>query len=433
MTSFLVLRRRRIVVIAFLLSAVAVLFFPEASQAAMILAEDGDDGGGSDGFNDDYLPIFRWADASTDMHTRVGGGDWSDSVKSMGKDQVAGSFMTAGNFFFTLATGLTRIAIEFTPLDSAGKSVDDGFGTLGEAIRDSPLLALVIVICLCVGLGVAVRQSHGRPIFKTLAKPLILIAIFSVMVSGATESTESKPGSFSPWWVGNTVNDIVTEAATAPTEALQDTDLGFKLELNDYAGGEEDPLACEPYLKAMKEKYKEGNNGSKMSRSVAVSLSNMWEATALDSYIDVQFGRQAIGEKGNGGNVYGDRVLCRMLEQNSAQPAEDQVALMDGIEMQDTEDAKKSGAFAKHGVNETDVSMMYWAACRWDGKRFTVDDKWAKVSDGQAKDLGKAETPGSCSHWWDYPPDSIDPESKSKTVAAEDSPLNFVGTRADVG
>src|SRR5699024_10487919 len=137
MTSFLVLRRRRIVVIAFLLSAVAVLFFPEASQAAMILAEDGDDGGGSDGFNDDYLPIFRWADASTDMHTRVGGGDWSDSVKSMGKDKVAGSFMTAGNFFFTLATGLTRIAIEFTPLDSAGKSVDDGFGTLGEAIRDS--------------------------------------------------------------------------------------------------------------------------------------------------------------------------------------------------------------------------------------------------------------------------------------------------------
>lgn len=148
-------------------------------------------------FADDYLPVFRWADASTDMHTRVGGGDQMDNIRAMSKSEVAGSFITAGNFFFTLVTGLTKIAIEFTPLDSAGKSVDEAFAKLGEAIIDSPILGLIIVICLIVGLVVAVRQTHGKPIVKTLAKPLILIAIFSVMVSGATASTDSKPGSFS--------------------------------------------------------------------------------------------------------------------------------------------------------------------------------------------------------------------------------------------
>lgn len=431
MTSLLTLRRRRIIVIAFLLAAVATLFMPEASQAATILAEDGDKG---DGFEDDYLPVFRWAEASADMHTRVGGGDQMDNIKAMGKSKVASSFIIAGNFFFSLVTGLTRIAIEFTPLDSAGKSVDKGFGDLGEAILGSPLLAVLLVACLLMGLFIAVRQTHGRPIVKTVAKPLILISIFSVLVGGATASTDTEPGSFSPWWIGNTVNDIVTEIASSPTEALQDTDLGFKLELNDYAGGSEDPLACEPYLEAMKKKYREGSGGSKMSRSIAVSLSNMWEATALDSYIDVQFGRQAVGEKGDGGNVYGDRVFCRMLEQNSAQPAEDQIALMDDIEMQDTDEAKESGAFSKHGVDETDVSMMYWAACRWDGSKFVADEKWGEVGGGNAKKgLEGGDSPYSCSKWWDYPPDTIDPDSESKAVGEDESPLNFTGTRSEVG
>lgn len=435
MTSFLMLRHRRIIVIAFLLAAVATLFLPEASQAAAILAEDDPTEGSwtspsESQFADDYLPVFRWSDASADMHTRVGGGDQMDNIRAMSKSKVAGSFIIAGNFFFTLVTGLTKIAIEFTPLDSAGKSVDEAFATLGDAIIDSPILGIIIVICLVAGLTVAVRQTHGKPIVKTLAKPLILIAIFSVMVSGATASTDSKPGSFSPWWVGNTVNDIVTEVATLPTESLQKTDLGFKLELNSEAGGPDDPLACEAYLSNLKDEYKEGSgDDSKMSRSIAVSLSNMWEATALDSYIDVQFGRQSI--EGETENIYGDRVFCRMLDQRSSKSADDQVALMDDVEIQDTDQARKSGAFAKYGVDETDVSMMYWAACRFEDGAFTVDDNWAKASGGKAKELGDGSSKYSCSKWWDNPPNSINPNSESEAQGT-DGPLNFAGDRGEV-
>lgn len=435
MTSLLMLRRRRIIVIAFLLAAVATLFLPEASQAAAILAEDDPTEGSwtspsESQFADDYLPVFRWSDASSDMHTRVGGGDQMDNIRAMSKSKVAGSFIIAGNFFFTLVTGLTKIAIEFTPLDSAGKEVDGAFAKLGEAIIDSPILGLIIVICLIVGLVVAVRQTHGKPIVKTLAKPLILIAIFSVMVSGATASTDSKPGSFSPWWVGNTVNDIVTEVATLPTESLQKTDLGFKLELNSEAGGPDDPLACEAYLSNLKDEYKKGSgDDSKMSRSIAVSLSNMWEATALDSYIDVQFGRQSI--EGETENIYGDRVFCRMLDQRSSKSADDQVALMDDVEIQDTDQARNSGAFAKYGVDETDVSMMYWAACRFEDGAFTVDDNWAKVDGDKAKELGDGSNKYSCSKWWDNPPNSINPNSDSEAQGT-DGPLNFAGDRGEI-
>lgn len=435
MTSLLMLRRRRIIVIAFLLAAVATLFLPEASQAAAILAEDDPTEGSwtspsETQFADDYLPVFRWSDASADMHTRVGGGDQMDNIRAMSKSKVAGSFITAGNFFFTLVTGLTKIAIEFTPLDSAGKEVDGAFAKLGGEILKSPLLGLVVIICLIVGLVVAVRQTHGKPIVKTLAKPLILIAIFSVMVSGATASTDSKPGSFSPWWVGNTVNDIVTEVATLPTESLQKTDLGFKLELNSEAGGPDDPLACEAYLNSLKDEYKEGSgDDSKMSRSIAVSLSNMWEATALDSYIDVQFGRQSI--EGETENIYGDRVFCRMLDQKSAKSPNDQVALMDGVEIQDTTQAQNSGAFTQYGVNETDVSMMYWAACRFEDGAFTVDDNWAKVDGDKAKELGDGSNKYSCSKWWDNPPNTINPNSDSEAQAT-DGPLNIYGDRGEV-
>lgn len=435
MTSFLMLRRRRIIVIAFLLAAVATLFLPEASQAAAILAEDDPTKGSwispsESQFADDYLPVFRWSEASADMHTRVGGGDQMDNIRAMSKSKVAGSFIIAGNFFFTLVTNLTKIAIEFTPLDSAGKSVDEAFATLGDAIIDSPILGIIIVLCLVVGLTVAVRQTHGKPIVKTVAKPLILIAIFSVMVSGATASTDSKPGSFSPWWVGNTVNDIVTEVATLPTESLQKTDLGFKLELNSEAGGPDDPLSCEAYLSNLKDEYKKGSgDDSKMSRSIAMSLSNMWEATALDSYIDVQFGRQSI--EGETENIYGDRVFCRMLDQRSSKSADDQVALMDEVEIQDTDQARNSGAFAKYGVGETDVSMMYWAACRFEDGAFTVDENWAKANEGKAKELGDGSNKYSCSKWWDNPPNSINPNSESEAQGT-DGPLNFAGDRGEV-
>ena len=428
MTSILVLRHRRIIVIAFLIAAVSALFIPDAAQAAMIIAADDEPGGTwtspTEGqFADDYLPIFRWSDASSDMHTRVGGGDQWDAIKAMNKSDVAGSFIIAGNFFFSLVTGLTKIAIEFTPLDAAGKEVDEAFAKIGEAIIDSPLLAVLIVVCLLTGLFVAVRQSHGRPMAKTLFKPLMLIAVFSVLVSGASASTESKPGSFSPWWIGNTINDIVTEVATAPTEALQKTDLGFKLELNSEAGGPNDPMACEAYLSSLKETYKEGSDGDpKMSRSIAVSLSNMWEATALDSYIDVQFGRQS--PEGQNDNVYGDRVFCRMLEQNSAKSADDQVALMDGIEIQDGDKARNSGAFKRYGVDETDVSMMYWSACKFEDGKFVVDENWKKIKG--AEKLGDGSDGYSCSKWWDNPPNTINPNSESK-AQDEKAPLNFVG------
>ena len=160
-----------------------------------------------------------------------------------------------------------------------------------------------------------------------------------------------------------------------------------------------------------------------------MSLSNMWEATALDSYIDVQFGRQSI--EGETENIYGDRVFCRMLDQKSAKSPNDQVALMDGVEIQDTTQAQNSGAFTQYGVNETDVSMMYWAACRFEDGAFTVDDNWAKVDGDKAKELGDGSNKYSCSKWWDNPPNTINPNSDSEAQGT-DGPLNIYGDRGEV-
>lgn len=426
MTAFFLAHRRRALFGAFLLAFVAMLFAPEAAYAATVVAAD------AEGFQDEKLPIFRWSEASSQMHVRVGGSDFMDTVNAMSKEKVSGSFMMLGNFFFTLATGLTRISIEFDALDGAGQEVDRAFGTLGQAILDSPIIVIVIVAVFCVGIWVASRQSHGRPLMSVLLKPIILVGVFAVLVGGATATGDSdEPAPMSPWWFGNTVNSVVTAAATSPATALQETDLGFKLQLSEHAGGPEDALSCEYYLDSLKSGYKTdtGDAAEKMSRSLALSLSNMWEATALDAYIDAQFGKQATSE---GGNTHGDRVFCRMLEQNSAVKADDQVALMDGIEMQDTEAAQQSSAFAKHGSAEVDVATMYWAACEWDGTKFTVNDHWAKASEGEAEDLGDGSSKYSCSKWWDHPPSTIENDSEFQG-SETDGPLNFVGDRSEVG
>src|SRR5699024_11200271 len=71
-----------------------------------------------------------------------------------------------------------------------------------------------------------------------------------------------------------------------------------------------DPLSCATTLRNMKGEYKakSATKMGKLSRSMPLSLSNMWEATGLKLWMQAQFGYDS---------QYAHYMFCRQLDQTA--------------------------------------------------------------------------------------------------------------------
>lgn len=404
-----------------LAAALATIAIPTAAQAAMVLADDPVKGGWKEvgdgsGFQDSYLPVARWSDAASMMHTRTSGSDFNVTMNSMTKGQIASNLMLFGNFCYTMMVKIVEMSIYFDALETAGKQVDEAFATVGTAIANSPIFTFVIVIAIVAALLIGARRRSGKPIARMLFKPVLLAAVFALLVGGASASTDDKPGKMGPWWTATTINNLVTALATGPATALQETDLGFGKEYSDKFA--DDPMSCKLYMDTMAENYvTEGDSkAASMSRSMALSLSNMWEATAVEAYSQAQFG----------GSDYSDKTFCRLLDLNT--PSPDVLKTSQEITKSVTGETQEGSASIQgYDTVTDDISTLYWAACTWDGKKFGVDEDWAKVRGGKVGEvLGDGKEGASCSKWWDEKPASAVEGGKFKTGEDSDSdPLNI--------
>lgn len=426
MISYLYVRlnalpRRITVPLVILAAALATIAIPSVAQAAVVMAEDPTKGewtkvGDGSGFQDSYLPVARWSDAASQMHTRTSGSDFNTTMNSMTKGQIAANLMLFGNFCYTMMVKIVEMSIYFDALETAGKQVDDAFSTVGKAIANSPIFTFVIVIAVTAALFLGARQRSSKPIARMMFKPVLLAAVFALLVGGATASTDKSPGKLGPWWTATMINNVVTALATGPATALQETDLGFGKEYSDKFA--DDKMSCKLYMDTMAESYvTEGESKSAtMSRSMALSLSNMWEATAVEAYSQAQFG----------GSDYSDKTFCRLLDLNSPTP-EVMKTSQEITKSVTGETHEGSASIQGYDTVTDDISTLYWAACTWDGKGFGVDEEWAKVRGGKVGEvLGDGTQGASCSKWWDEKPANAVEGGKFKTGEDSDKdPLNI--------
>jgi hypothetical protein len=178
------------------LAAAALLVGATAAQAR---PDDGSGGYGPQSVcqqlsysgDSSVVPAMRWDDASSHLHSRLGGALWDDVPQKIQRDMYTEQLLAVGNFFWSAAAGFTEKASRFCPLDAAGGLVDTAAGAIGEAILKStiPLLGLVLAV---VGFLWRKRQRGGSA--KELVGTVVIVAIMAVMVAGATRSTGGGAG-----------------------------------------------------------------------------------------------------------------------------------------------------------------------------------------------------------------------------------------------
>ena len=306
--------------------------------------------------NTSVLPAIRWDDASSHLHTRLGGAIWDDVPQKLQRNGYTENLLSVGNMFWSLTSSATEFSGKFCPLEVVGGTIDDAAATLGKAVLSSPLPVAGVSLAL-IGFLWRKRQRGGSP--RQLIGTMVIVALLAVMVAGASASTGGGrdgssaayvPGKLSPGWLVVKTNTAISTLAAAPVQALNTVQVSTKVS--------SDPLSCLAYTNAMHAQYQE-RWGSSLASSAAAgvpqTISSMWEQSGLQAWKRAQFGT----------NPYGDRVYCRLLESYAATPTDQvtELMVMAGV----SRDLVVPDALAWRAANdpvERDRQMIGWAACQ---------------------------------------------------------------------
>ena len=356
-----------------------------------------------------YLPINRWAGAASTQHSRL-----SLNLFNIGnlpnvvqRDFVVGDAQALGNTFWKAGVGLTEAATRFCFADSVAATADGLTATIGRALSNGGLIAILLVAAAIL---IVVRLRRGdRTARHQIVKIVVVVLVFAVMVNGATQTKTDANGSVSfgfgsPGWVLTHVYDAASTVASAPAAALSGVadKLSFGANVAKRIDAE-DPLSCGNYVNNLRAAYRAAYGSaatSNMAATVPLALDAMWEQSGLTTYAYSQFGAA---------NDYAALVYCRLLEANAGISPSTQVritgqtpgaaAMLSGTK--DPGGASTALAWASDqslgaSPNATvDESMVGWAACQTSSAGFTpmewssttgapVTSEWTKVVDPNA-------------------------------------------------
>lgn len=402
-------------------AATAATASPSAAVSATVPTRPDDGGGygaatnacGSSGAAGTFaassplLPVNRWADATSNMHSRLDNVMMADTAQLLQRNAVVSGGMSTGNFMWSLGTGLSAFAINFCMLDSMGGAADKVGATIGDAVLKSGLLAALVVIAVAVLLFQARRR--GGAAWKTIIAKGAIVGLLGIMVAGAMGSTGGgkdgsteayKPGLMSPGWIVTTLNKTVSSLASAPAAALAmpETETGAYDSTN--------PLSCANYVTSLKRGYQDtyGGGADKLSSGVPMIMSTLWEGTGLQTWRTAQFGTSGLD----------DNTYCHLLDWNSgvrvmgSSVAQDQLPAASSVrgtmarfwDKGLSEEFYNSKAWQPTDNVSRDRSMIGWSTCRIgagdpkNSSSWTIQDNF-KNGDGENK-----VTPDDCQAWF---------------------------------
>lgn len=389
-----------------------------------------------------YLPLSRWSDVASSLHDRLDADFFSDIYDKIQRRLVFSNLLSAGNSMWNVAASMTSSATEFCPLNDAGFKADSLAASFGNAVFGAKaLLPAIFVVAIAATLWQAYRRRSVAGAFRTMARPVLVLSLTAVMLWGASRSTDSAPGTGSPWWLATKVNTGINTVAGSLSSSFADTDPPSSLiALSDDGVN----VSCAKMLVQLYEEYAATFGPSRirqLSATVPLTVSKMWEQTGLTAWARVQFGQDE-----NNSNTA--RVFCRLLESRlnntdggDRVPGQMYLSQLAAAGMPTPGGAVFAGSAASD--RQIDQTMIAWAACNWNGNAFTVNNQppndWTTFglggesggTDSDSTDMTSAGTdpvtPDACQKWWtasDYGSSGLD-----DSFNVEDDPL-FINAQA---
>lgn len=365
-----------------------------------------------------FLPVNRWADATTGFHSRLDADAWNDVSEKIQRDGFASAWMQIGNAAWSLSTNLLHASTSFCPIKTLGYPMDQIVSVIGGAVTTSGLLMAILSWMICSTLWRLYKGNSAAWVIKEFVKTGAVLAVMFAMVAGARSSTADAPGRTSPWWWVAQTNSAVNTLSGALSSAVLDGADGIALgyqKLSDSSGlvAGEWTLHCaaldgqqtQTYVDYLHDEYKTSwtnpdSGAVTAGSSLPETVSSLWEAATLPVWAGTQFGTS---------NPYADQVFCFALEARSLGASADKSTFVSYLvkSLGITRDEAKKIVADSHAMDidsttARDNAWAGWAECApadattansrtgWDG----LADRAADGSDD------KNGTNSACAKWW---------------------------------
>ncbi len=389
---------------------------PNGTQTQLICSQAST---GASTATDNLLPVNRWSGAIGNEHTRLPGGLFSsvaNAPNTVDRSIFVGGMTSIGAAEWQLGTATTEAASQFCFANTVGADANSLAASLGNAIANSGLVAILAVVAL---LAVLWKASRGRESpLKHVVKIAVVVGLFAAIVAAATVSnTTGTPTPISPAWFITTAYNAISNIASAPASAIASGANAVVGGTSQQRIATQDPLSCSWYTKELVAQYKSAyTNAGSYGYVVPTSMNALWEQAAIPAYTSEQFGN---------GNNFGPLIYCHLLEDQAgiAPAAQLGVALESGTLSGDTNLASfphpESTSLAWNGAitsNQEDESMVAWAACQspntgsgfapteWNSATgATTPSAWTNTTNLFAQQNGPADTTVSgadCQVFW---------------------------------
>ena len=370
-------------------ASIAVSSYPNDVTASVLMRPDDD--GSAYGDPSKYLTTNRWQVGSSDFHGRFDQFLQTDVITYSQRTITQSQGMQAGNGLYAVTQGILDFSLTLEPLNLLGAEADKIAATIGDALLTNSPVVLGLVVIIIAGVIFSMARSQTRP-WKKLGAVVGIVALFAVMVAGASASTggtdgeDYRPGLMSPGWFATTINDSITTIATVPASALV---------IANPVDGAATPegTGCYVYLEHLNDKYEaRAGNGNAVPRIV----SSLWDASGLSVWKQTQYGSEAYRD--STGATYGDEVFCHQLDWQSNISSVEQAYTTFGslTAAKAAGYNSQSAAWGADDNDQRDRSLIAWAACENDGAgNFSVRGGFAKQTSGS-----DWITASDCNKWW---------------------------------
>ena len=328
-----VLRRNMKTVSLILLACLFALFvatpsdvFASGSTATTATCQSVD-GGDSNPVN--CLPSGRWASAIGSIQTRTepAGGVFKaffnigDKVSKAMRLTMPSMLLMVTQVLWNSALSLSQFAASFDVLDTFGQRLDKSIAGVVSGVMSGGVASVMIVLAIFGVVGAAAfgRGSTGTAL-KRMFATFLSIAIVSVM--GVAAAADGKAGATtpvagSPWWVVSTLNKQINNMTVRVD--LSSALTGAESNMMSYKHRGRSGHNCQDYVAYMRDEYKATGKSS----AVVLTADQLWQETALRSWVTMQWGNPtAGGQSSKGVAANAQQAYCHVLDMQANTPTE---------------------------------------------------------------------------------------------------------------
>lgn len=366
------------------------------------------------------LPMDRWSDATTSLHSRLGASWTDDFWQKMNRNVIQGGSMVAVDLSYAGTRLTSGIAARSNPVCAAAPEIDGASARVTDSLFGPGMVMIVAILVFGTFklLRAASRnpEATGRILIKGFAQ-MIGFGTLALLTAQAGGQTTRAPdgtvilGEFSPsWWAQVTSNSLaaVSDAPMCALQQLAGTTVCGGVAASTAAPTSGTGLNCRAYQDALTAEFIAKAGDSPEARS-ALMLNSMWEGTQLQAFNFVQFGAAS---------DVGSEIGCFILEVGSNVPGR---TITERIGSFGDVKALPSGIFNIGTSKEIDRLGVQLAVCRWDGDGWVSSPTMVAVfnpdgftrpstdsPDGSGTKFGEA-APKVCDAWArfkDFHPDT---------------------------